>query len=232
VGSCLDITERKRDEQRQKLLVNELNHRVKNTLTTVQSLAAQTLRSSATLEGFGEAFEARLLALSKTHDILTAQSWEGAPLRRLAELEVAPYVMAGDGSRLTLTGEDLQLPPKHALAIGLSLHELATNAVKYGALSVETGRIEVSWQVRRQAEGRMLEMRWAEMGGPPVQPPSRRGFGSRLIDRSIRTELQGTVEPDFLPSGLRVTIRIPLPQERPPWDAAGSGSEALGQNAA
>jgi two-component sensor histidine kinase len=149
------------------------------------------------------------------------------------EHEVAPYVSAGDGRRLTLTGEDLQLPPKHALAIGLSLHELATNAVKYGALSVETGRIEVSWQVRRHAEGRVLEMKWAEMGGPPVEPPSRRGFGSRLIDRSIRTELQGTVEPDFLPSGLRVTIRIPLPQEHPPWDAAGPGiGEALGQNAA
>jgi PAS domain S-box-containing protein len=233
VGSCLDITERKRDEQRQKLLVNELNHRVKNTLTTVQSLAAQTLRASTSLEAFGDAFEARLLALSKTHDILTSQSWEGASLRRLLEHEVAPYLTLGDRGRLILQGEDLQMPPKHALAMGLSLHELATNAVKYGALSVETGTVEVSWRVRAGAEGKVLDLEWIERGGPPVSAPGRRGFGSRLIDRSIRTELQGTVEPDFAPGGLRVAIRIPLPEERPAWETAGSApGEAQGQDAA
>ncbi len=232
VGSCLDITERKRDEQRQKLLVNELNHRVKNTLTTVQSLAAQTLRSSPSLESFGEAFEARLLALSKTHDILTSQSWEGASLRRLMEHEIAPYLTLGDESRLILDGEDLQLPPKHALAIGLSVHELATNAVKYGALSVETGRVEVSWCVSERGEGRVLSMIWSEHGGPPVREPARKGFGSRLIERSIRTELQGSVQPVFAPAGLRVAIDVPLPRMQPSWDAVAEADGAWGQNAA
>jgi PAS domain S-box-containing protein len=233
VGSCLDITERKRDEQRQKLLVNELNHRVKNTLTTVQSLAAQTLRASASLERFGEAFEARLLALSKTHDILTSQSWEGASLRRVLTHEVAPYLTLGDRNRLILAGEDLQLPPKYALTMGLAFHELATNAVKYGALSVETGRVDVSWQVHERAEGTVLDIEWSEHGGPPVKEPSRRGFGSRLIERSIRTELQGSVDHEFAPDGLRIRVRIPIPAERPAWDVAGSGADkALGQDAA
>jgi PAS domain S-box-containing protein len=214
IGSCLDITERKRAEQRQKLLVNELNHRVKNTLTTVQSLAAQTLRASDSMEQFGRSFESRLLALSKTHDILTAERWEGASLTRLIEHEVAPYLGSDPRSRLVLRGENLQLPPRYALSIGLSLHELATNAVKYGALSLATGRVEVAWHVEDVAGTRSLHLVWSEHGGPLDHPPSRRGFGSRLVERSIRVELQGAVEPDFAPTGLVVTLRVPLPEEK------------------
>jgi PAS domain S-box-containing protein len=232
IGSCLDITERKRAEERQKLLVNELNHRVKNTLTTVQSLAAQTLRASSDLETFGGAFEARLLALSKTHDILTAQSWEGASLSQLIEHEVAPYLEDGGRGRLMLDGDDLQLPPKHALALGLAIHELATNAVKYGALSSAAGRVRVSWRRVERAPEAWLEIAWSEEGGPPVREPSRRGFGSRLIERSIRTELQGKVEVQFQPSGLRVQIQVPLEKEPGEASLSGAADTPLGKDAA
>jgi PAS domain S-box-containing protein len=213
VGSCIDITERKQDEQRQRLLVNELNHRVKNTLTTVQSLAAQTLRVSPDLAAFGTAFEARLLALSKTHDLLTAQRWEGASLIRLVEHEVAPYIGLRERERLVLRGDDVQLPPKYAVALGLCLHELATNAVKYGALSEAGGRVEVVWHRQGAPGAERLVLRWTECEGPPVVVPQRRGFGSRLIERSIRSELQGEVSVDFRSSGLTVLMDVPLPPE-------------------
>jgi PAS domain S-box-containing protein len=213
IGSCIDITERQRHEQRQRLLLNELNHRVKNTLTTVQSLAAHTLRTSHDLQDFRRAFESRLLALSKTHDLLTAQQWEGASLTQLIEFELEPYISTGDRSRLTIKGKDIQLPPKYAVALGLSIHELATNAVKYGALSAAQGKIEVSWQRVDVMGVPHLKIAWTESDGPPVAPPKRLGFGSRLIERSIGFELQGKVKPIFEPDGLRVQMDFPLPSE-------------------
>jgi PAS domain S-box-containing protein len=210
IGCSIDITERKQAEERQALLVNELNHRVKNTLATVQSLATHTLRTAATPEQFREAFEARLLALSETHNLLTQRNWAGASLTHLIEHEVAPYAEKHGSKRLVVRGEDIELQPRAALALGMAFHELATNAAKYGALSNGTGCIEVSWQAANGCPPKdSIQLTWTEREGPLVRPPAQRGFGSRLVDRSIRVELGGRVDADFDPAGLRVSIEIP-----------------------
>jgi PAS domain S-box-containing protein len=203
-GVSLDITERKRAEERQKLLVNELNHRVKNSLATVQSIAAQTLRSIASPEFFREAFEARLIALSHTHDLLTRESWEGASLREVFDGELR--AMAGE-DRVTFDYQaDLRLNPKAAVALGMGLHELATNAAKYGAWSVPGGRVVVSWRL----EPNLLRLTWTEHGGPTVKPPTRRGFGARLLERGLAAELSGAVELTYDASGLVCHMALPL----------------------
>jgi two-component sensor histidine kinase len=212
VNMLVDITERKHAEEQRALLINELNHRVKNTLSTVQSIAAQTMRGEDPSQALG-AFEARLLALSKTHDVLTRNSWQNASLRQLLEQELIPY--CGDQlQRCRIEGSDLHLPPKIALALGMALHELATNAAKYGALSRTDGQIRVAWDVHDAAVPSRLRLRWSETGGPPVQPPRRRGFGSRLIEHGLAHELDGEVAMTFDPAGLVCTIGIPLPEKR------------------
>jgi len=203
-GVSLDITDRKRADERQKLLVNELNHRVKNSLATVQSIAAQTLRSSASPEFFREAFETRLIALSQTHDLLTRESWAGASLREVFDVELR--AMAGE-DRVTFAYEaDVRLNPKAAVALGMGIHELATNAVKYGALSVPGGGVDVTWTVEED----ILRMVWAERGGPPVTPPARRGFGARLLERGLAAELSGGVELNYDAEGLVCQMALPL----------------------
>jgi PAS domain S-box-containing protein len=203
-GVSLDITQRKRAEERQKLLVNELNHRVKNSLATVQSIAAQTLRSSASPEFFREAFEARLIALSQTHDLLTRESWEGASLREVFDAEM--HAMAGE-DRITFDyADDVRLTPKAAVALGMGVHELATNAAKYGALSVATGQVRVTWVQERD----LLRLTWAESNGPPVAPPARRGFGARLLERGLAAELSGGVELTYDAAGLICQMALPL----------------------
>ncbi|MDQ4061171.1 MAG: PAS domain-containing protein, partial [Pseudomonadota bacterium] len=211
-GLVQDVTERKRAEERQQLLLHELNHRVKNTLATVQSIAAQTLRNAASPAAFRETFEARLMALSQAHNLLTAGHWQGASLRALLEQEFAPYAdeVRTGVPRFGLDGPDLQLGPKAAVALGMAFHELATNAAKYGALSTESGRVEVLWRTRETESGRHLDLAWAESGGPPVAPPMRRGFGSRLVERGVAAELGGAVRLDFDPAGLRCEMEIPL----------------------
>jgi two-component sensor histidine kinase len=207
----------------QELLINELNHRVKNTLTTVQSIAANTLRASDDPTVVRQSFEARLLALSATHNVLTEQNWEGADLETLLRGEAVPYQDADQG-RLVLRGQAVRLPPKAAVAIGMVFHELTTNAVKYGALSMPEGRVHVSWQ--KDASG-FLTIDWGETGGPPVTPPSRKGFGSRLIERGLALELDGEVELDFARSGLRCRIRVPLhPAQQPAASSASRGAVA------
>jgi len=205
-----DITERKASEQRQKLLMDELNHRVKNTLATVQSLASQTARAARTPAAFRERFEGRLIALSKAHDQLTDHHWESADLRELLSGNLAPY--AGVGSeRVILRGEDIVLRPRAVLTLAMAVHELTTNAAKYGALSIPGGRIEIHWQPVRGDNGHsMLRIEWIEQGGPPVTPPDQRGFGSRLIEGSIAAELGGKVHLAFAPQGLRCEIVIPM----------------------
>jgi PAS domain S-box-containing protein len=203
-GVSLDITQRKRADERQKLLVNELNHRVKNSLATVQSIAAQTLRSSASPEFFREAFEARLIALSHTHDLLTRESWEGASLREVFDAEL--HAMAGE-DRITFDyADDVRLTPKAAVALGMGVHELATNACKYGALSVATGRVRVTWVQERD----LLRLTWTESHGPPVAPPARRGFGARLLERGLAAELSGGVELTYDAAGLICQMALPL----------------------
>ena len=197
-----DISERKLAERRQKLLIDELNHRVKNTLATVQSLAAQTARDAPTPPVFRERFEGRLAALSKAHDQLTVHHWEKAELRALLAGSLAPHAGAAP-NRIVLRGEDLVLRPRAVLTLAMAFHELTTNAAKYGALSVPGGRVEIAWRPAEQDGRAWLHIDWIEQDGPPVSPPQRRGFGSRLIEGSIAAELGGGARLDYAPEGLR-----------------------------
>jgi PAS domain S-box-containing protein len=196
-----DVTDRVLAERQQKLLLDELNHRVKNTLATVQAIAHQTLRSSPEPAEFREAFESRLMALAATHDLLTATNWRGATLRDLLLAELRPF----SHDKYQLSGPEVDLTPAETLALGLVLHELATNAAKYGALSAPGGCVRIFWS---RFEGR-LDIEWREQDGPEVSPPTRRGFGSRLIERSLREQLGGSARLDFAPSGLVCHIRLP-----------------------
>jgi PAS domain S-box-containing protein len=210
-----DVSVRKAAEEEQaryrdqlRLLVNELNHRVKNTLTTVQSMAAQTLRLERDPAAAYEKFEARLLGLSQAHDLLTRERWHGADLGDVAERALRAFA-ADRPDRVRASGPRIRLRPGAALTLALVLHELATNAVKYGALSNDTGRVEVAWTLP-DGEDRMV-LTWTESGGPPVVPPTRRGFGSRLIERSLRNELGGSAAITYAPEGFRCTLEARVP---------------------
>jgi PAS domain S-box-containing protein len=201
-----DVTDRVRGEVQQKLLVDELNHRVKNTLATVQSIAAQTLRTSPNPEDFRKAFEARLMALSSAHDLLTASSWRQAGLRDVILIELRPHGI----ERYRLDGPDVPLAPAEALRLSLIFHELATNAAKYGALANTDGCVRVSWRVEPGPEAARLVLDWSEVGGPPVTSPTRRGFGSRLIERSLQAESGGAAVMTYASEGLRCRLSVPL----------------------
>jgi PAS domain S-box-containing protein len=206
-----DITERKAAERRQKLLIDELNHRVKNTLATVQSLASQTARGAPTPAAFREGFEGRLIALSKAHDQLTVHHWESADLREILSASLAPYASTKP-DRIVLRGEDVVLRPRAVLTLAMAFHELTTNAAKYGALSVPGGSVEIRWQPvpGQGGERPQLRIEWIEQGGPAVVEPTQRGFGSKLIEGSIAAELGGRAELAYAPEGVRCAIVIPL----------------------
>lgn len=210
-----DISARKEAETAQeryqaqlRLLINELNHRVKNTLATVQSMAAQTLRNEPNPTVAFEKFEARLMGLSRVHDILTRESWHGAELREVAERALQPFDEAG--ARVSIQGPPVWLQPGGALTMALAFHELATNALKYGALSTAGGHVRLTWTY--EADSRALEVTWIETDGPSVSPPTRKGFGSRLIERSLRGELKGEAVMDYRPEGLSCHLRARLPE--------------------
>ncbi|MCJ2050294.1 sensor histidine kinase [Methylobacterium sp. J-070] len=198
----------------QTTLLHELNHRVKNTLATVQSLARQSRGG----EEQAAQLEARILALSKTHDLLTRDEWTGASLSEVAENELGPYRNSVD--HFDIAGPPLNLPPRCVLAIGMAIHELTTNAAKYGALSGPTGRIAVKWRILPGEGAARVEILWRESGGPPVTPPTRRGFGTRLITGAIMRELDGSAELDFQPSGLVCRLALPLPRAQPRQNVA------------
>jgi PAS domain S-box-containing protein len=208
-----DVTERKEAESRQRLLLDELNHRVKNTLATVQSLAAQTIRGCTSVEEFRGRFEPRLLALSAAHDRLTRNQWEGASLREIVDEELAAH--AAPGRRLVAEGPDVHLPPRATLSLSLAVHELATNAAKHGALSVEDGEVALRWTAEppRRAAPASVAMEWRERGGPPVAESVREGFGSRLLRVTAR-ELDGDMALDFGPEGLVWRLSFPIPPAR------------------
>lgn len=210
VGILQDITARKHAEQQQRLLLDELNHRVKNTLATVQSIAAQTLRATSEPERFRTSFESRLLALSKTHDLLTRNAWRDADLDAILDQELAPYRRDGE-QRVTVDGPAIRLPARIAINFGLVIHELVTNAAKYGALSAAQGKVYIRWAVERLEGTPHLRLTWREIQGPTVAPPTRQGFGSRLIRRSVEGELAGQVTLDFLPAGLAAEFVFPVP---------------------
>ena len=210
-GASVDITERKQAEERQRLLMQELAHRVKNTLTLVQAICLQTLRGDATLAEARETITARLLALAQAHDLLLQGSWTEASLLTLAE-GAARLHGHGAAGRFHIKGPDVTLGPKAALSIGLVLHELGTNAAKYGALSIPEGHVDITWERDHPESGAepMIRFRWQEVGGPPVTPPSRRGFGSRLIERSLADGLGAQVSLSYPVSGVTLTLDAPL----------------------
>ena len=208
-----DRTDARRASDHKELLINELNHRVKNTLATVQAFTTQTLRTATSLPEAREAITARLVALAKVHDVLTAECWEGADLAQI--VADALRVHAGDGQRCTWKGNPVRVTPRVALALSMMLHELATNALKYGALSNETGTVAVSWGLSctdGTSSGTKLRLglRWEETRGPPVTPPTRRGFGSRMIERGLAAELDGEVWMGFEPAGVVCTVDMPF----------------------
>jgi PAS domain S-box-containing protein len=207
-----DVTDRAVAERHQRLLINELNHRVKNTLATVQSLAAQSFRDIGDgSRSMLKTFEERLFALARAHDVLTREHWEGAELREIVEEVLEPYVRLA-GKRFEIGGPRLRLTPSMALALAMAVHELATNAVKYGALSTASGRVLISWAVAER-DPPLLILKWQEQDGPLVVPPTRKGFGTRLIERMLASELSGEVLLSYEPSGVVCEVKAPLQHE-------------------
>ncbi|WP_185985133.1 HWE histidine kinase domain-containing protein [Aureimonas mangrovi] len=208
-GVCADITERKRAELHRELLTRELDHRVKNVLATVQSIFSQTLRNAHSLDQAQETMAGRMQALAATHDVLTREGWAGALFGEVVARSLDPF--RGEDGRVSERGPRVRLLPKVATALSLALHELATNAVKYGALSNETGRIDVSWRTFDVDGERRLAFEWREMGGPPInEAPTRRGFGSRMIERSLAAEIGEEMKIDYAREGLRFAFESPL----------------------
>jgi PAS domain S-box-containing protein len=214
VSVIADIALRKEAEAEQqryqgqlRLMINELNHRVKNTLATVQSIAAQTLRVEPDPVQAYEKFEARLMGLSEVHEVLTREQWHGAALQEVVERALRPF--GGAAGRIRIEGPDAWLAPGAALTLALVFHELATNATKYGALSADAGRVDLSWAI--QSPRNRLRLTWVETGGPPVAAPTRRGFGSRLIERALRGELRGSAAMTFDVGGLTCAMEAHLP---------------------
>ena len=204
-----DHTRARAEEERRALLLAELNHRVKNTLATVQSVAAQTGRNAPTQDAFQKSFEARLKALARSHDLLTRGGWEGALLSEVAEQTLRHY--DGVPGRVAVRGPSVRLGPHAVVTLNLAFHELATNAAKYGALSVPGGAVEVTWSPKHARDGSpSIEIKWRERGGPPVHHPKHRGFGSRLLERGLAQEFGGTVRLDFLPEGVECLICLPV----------------------
>ncbi len=210
INIVTDITERKAAEEHIQLLMREISHRSKNLLAVVQAIAGQTVRTSDSTKDFELRFGRRLQGLAASHDLLVTEGWRGAPLDELVRQQLAPFVDAGS-ERIELDGPDVLLTAEAAQAIGLALHELATNAIKYGALSVPHGKVTVSWAFASNPdEPRHLQMSWVERGGPPVTTPSRKGFGHIVIERMVAESLNGEIAMVFAPEGLSWALSIPM----------------------
>ncbi|HZF95259.1 MAG TPA: PAS domain-containing protein [Allosphingosinicella sp.] len=205
IGAMLDLSDWKDAEKHQRLLLNELNHRVKNTLAIVQGIAQQSFKGDNATPAARRAFEGRLAALSAAHNVLTDRSWAPVSMLQIVEDAVAPY--RGHAGGFDIQGPPVPIPPKAAVSLALTVHELTTNAIKYGALSAPAGRVSVRWEV---TDGR-LRFVWRESGGPAVTSPSRRGFGTRMIERGLAAELDGTATIEFREDGVICTVDAPLP---------------------
>jgi PAS domain S-box-containing protein len=214
IGLVTDMTERKRAEEHRQLLVNELNHRVKNTLAVVQAIAQQTFRTAEAPDGLVTAFQNRLAALAAAHNLLSRLNWQQASLEELArETTAASFAEA---ARIRMAGPSVVLPPKKAVTLAMALHELCTNAMKYGALSVPGGRVELTWEAAKaNGERPAIRLLWRESGGPAVAAPVHKGFGSRIIEQALAHEFEGRVEMDFRREGLVVILEGAL---APPSD--------------
>jgi len=208
--ASVDVTERKEGEAHLRLLLRELTHRSKNLLAVIQAMARQTARHAGSIDGFLNQFGARLQALAASHDLLVRESWHGASLRELIRSQLAAY-FDRTGGQVTIEGPDVALKPEAAQNLGLALHELATNARKFGALSAPGGRVAITWS-RNGSAGDGLELDWREEGGPKVRTRRKRGFGSLVIERNLARALDAQVELSFAPDGLRCHVAIPASQ--------------------
>jgi len=211
-ASFVDLTRHKREEERLRLCLDELNHRTQNTLATVQSIAVQTLRGAAD-DTVVEVFEGRVLALSRAHSLLGRDHWEAIGLRDVMDQMLQPFGLNDARvARFSVVGDDVNLAPKAALTLAMVLHELATNAAKYGALSaVDAGTVEIAWELDPTPLSDRLQFRWREDGGPPVRANGHKGFGSRLIEGALARELDGEVRLCFGLAGVSCEIDMPLP---------------------
>ena len=216
IGVVADVTDSRHAEERQTLLIRELHHRVKNTLATVQAIVGSTARNASSIESFYDAFVGRIMSLAHTHSVLTEDTWQTADLRGLLLNELKPYAEAdeedGLDARVALDGPPVDLASELAVPMGMAIHELTTNAVKYGALASRTGRLDVTWALLPGGAAGMLRFDWRESGGPLVSPPRRQGFGSRLLQRVLTTQVQAEVSTDYAPEGFRLTMLAPLPE--------------------
>ncbi|MCC5969172.1 MAG: PAS domain-containing protein [Pararhodobacter sp.] len=208
-GCATDVTERRRSEEARSLLIRELNHRVKNMLAVVQSIARQTRRSSATIEEFVDSFERRIRALAGAHRLLTRSEWSGSRLDELVHSSVSSF-LSSKADRVHIQGPYVKLRPDASIAVAMALHELGTNALKYGSLSAAAGTLDIVWSLEQGAEGARVILNWTEREGPVVKPPKKEGFGTRLLKTGIARELDGHVDLDFPPEGLQCRLEFPL----------------------
>lgn len=210
VGLCLDITDRKAAEERQNLLIRELHHRVKNTLSTVQAIVGATARGASSIDQFYHDFTGRIISLANTHTILTEEFWQKASIHELLAKELDLYDNGAE--RVRVNGPPLELPSGYAVPLGMAFHELTTNAAKYGALTNGHGYVAVDWSVESAASPQRVRLAWTEHDGPVVAPPTRQGFGTRLLQRILTAQMSADVGIDYDPSGLRVSVCFPLPE--------------------
>lgn len=210
VSIVTDVTERKATEDHIQFLMHEISHRSKNLLMVIQSIARRTARTAGTMEEFENRFERRLQGLAASHDVLIGRNWQGAPVADLVRQQLLPFVEI-QSSRYEIDGPEVVLTAEAAQAIGLAIHELATNAIKYGALSERGGKVKISWMFDGQADvtGYLL-FKWIEQGGPPVLPPVRRGFGHVVIGEMVERSLNGKVAMEFAPEGMNWSVSIPV----------------------
>lgn len=211
IGVMMDVTDRREAEERQNLIVKELNHRVRNNLAVVQAIVSQTLRMSKPGEAFGRIQE-RLMSIARTHDFLNRSNWGGVSLLDLLRSELEPHAVIG-GDRVQLAGPHVALNSRVALALGLSFHELTTNATKYGSLSVPEGRLSVTWKVEPEGDATEIVIDWLERGGPAARAPRRRGFGSRLIEGSVEGNLHGKLVAQYAREGFECRMTFVLPRD-------------------
>jgi PAS domain S-box-containing protein len=207
LGAVYDITDRKHMEEQRQLLMQELAHRVKNTLAMVQAISSQTLRNAPSLEAAGTIFSERLAALARANDTLLRENWSSASIGMI--VEGATQSHNGHG-RIHFDGPDVRLGPKAALALSLALHELCTNATKYGALAVDAGQVEITWHVSGEGDAALMRFQWRESGGPVVKAPGRKGFGSRLIEQSLAGSFGGTTGISYEPTGVVLRLETAL----------------------
>jgi two-component sensor histidine kinase len=218
IASIVDVTDRRLAETQRDWLITEVNHRVKNTLATVLSIAHQSFKKRRSFEQSISSFENRIRALAQTHTRLAETNWSGVPLQTIIDDEMAPYRTDGN---VRAAGPDIRLSPRCALSLAMAFHELATNAAKYGGLSAQGGSVEVKWETDQPA--RELRLCWVERGGPTVRPPKTSGFGRRLLEKGVASDLEGTVQLHFGGDGVTCLITFPLGRQAAPADEVVAG---------